>query len=152
LKITDLTIKDIPRGDESADPYLQPGDVVLVVESDPIYVSGNVVNPRTVYFREPPSLLKAIAMAGGPVRTTSETKVVIYRAGDDNRYKEFLRIKYSDLKEHPERSPLLLRNDIIDVGPAGLLVPPSPPPRDSPPFDIRPFPQRHQVSAGMSTL
>jgi protein involved in polysaccharide export with SLBB domain len=143
LKITELatglTTNAITWNDEKTNPYLNSGDVVLVVESDPIYVSGNVANPRTINFTEPPSLLKAIAIAGGPVRATSETKVVIYRAGDDGRYKEFLKINYSELRKHPERSPLLQRNDIIDVGPAGILIPPTSPPKfDSPPFDSRP--------------
>jgi protein involved in polysaccharide export with SLBB domain len=125
----------------------------LVVEADPIYVSGNVANPRTINFTEPPSLLKAIAIAGGPVRSTSDTKIAIYRPGADNRYKEFLRISYSDVKKHPERAPLLRRNDIIDVGPAGIVPSLSPPKFDVPPFDYRPkglSPDR--VKSGVATL
>jgi protein involved in polysaccharide export with SLBB domain len=154
LKVTELAFRDIARGEANTDPYLIPGDVVLVAESDPIYVSGRVVNPRTINFTKPPSLLKAIAIAGGPVSVTSETKIVIYRAGDDRRYKEFFRINYSELRKHPEGAPLLQRNDIVDVGPTGILTPrTSPPTRDAPPFDIRPpIPLLHQVGPGISTL
>ena len=86
---------------------------------------------------------------------TKETKVVVYRAGDDRRYKEFLRVSLSELKKHPERSPLLQRNDIVDVGPAGILIPPtSPPPKfDAPRFDKRPTdPSTDRVKSGIATL
>ena len=138
-KTTELSIKGVTRGDGNANPYLNPGDVVLVAESDPIYVSGRVATPRAIYFKQVPSLLNAIALAGGAVGATSETQIVIFRAGDDRRDKEFLRINLSELKKHSKRSPLLQTNDVIDVGPAGILFPPMSPPKfDSPPFDYRP--------------
>jgi len=142
LKITELTIEGLRCGNEGADPYLSAGDVVLVVESDPIYVSGSVEKPPTIYFKEPPALLKAIALAGGAVRSIGETKVVIFRAGGDGRYKEFFRINLSELKKHPKRSPLLHGNDIVDVGPSGIIRRMNPPIFDSPPFDNRPSPDR----------
>ncbi|HEX3083324.1 MAG TPA: SLBB domain-containing protein [Pyrinomonadaceae bacterium] len=153
LKITELTTGDTLRGDENSNPYLNPGDVVLVVASDPIYVSGNVAKPQTIYFKETPNLLRAIALAGGAVGATRETKVVIYRAGDDRHYKELLRVSLSELKKHPERSPVLQRNDIIDVGPAAFSIPPPSPPKfDAPPSDSRPTgPAPDRVKSGIAT-
>jgi len=157
LKITELSGFQVARdrtwNDESANPYLNPGDVVLVVESDPVFISGRVANPQTIYFKEPLNLSRAIALAGGAVGANKETKVVIYRAGADNHYKELLRVNLNELKKHPERSPLLQRNDIIDVGPAGILIPPTSPPKfDAPPFDKRPTdPSPDRVKSGIAT-
>ena len=151
LEVTELAFADIQRGTESANPYLKAGDVVLVVESDPIYVSGRVAKPQAIYFKQPPSLSNAIEMAGGAVDATSETKVLIYRPGDDGRYKEFLRVNLSELRKHPKRAPGLHALDIIDVGPAGILIPSNSPPRfDSPPFDYRPASIR--ARNGIATL
>lgn len=138
LKITELNLKDIQRGDEVADPSLHPGDVLLVIESDPIYVVGSVWKPQTIYFTHPPTLLKAIELAGGAVNATSETRVVILRPGDDKHYKEFLSISLGELKQHPKRNPMLRANDIVTVGPIRSLIPPSPPKYDSPPLFNRP--------------
>ena len=153
LTVTELAVADVVRGIESANPYLSSGDVVLVVESDPIYVSGRVATPRAIYFKQVPSLLNAIALAGGAVGVTGDTEVVIFRAGDDRRYSEFLRINLGELNKHPKRSPLLHANDIIDVGPAGILIPPMSPPKfDSPPFDYRPSPSPNRAKNGIATL
>jgi protein involved in polysaccharide export with SLBB domain len=154
LEVTELAFADIQRGTESANPYLKAGDVVLVVESDPIYVSGSVATPRAIYFKQAPSLLNAIALAGGAVGVTGDTEVVIFRAGDDKGYKEFVRINLSELNKHPKRSPLLHATDIIYLGPAGNLVPPKSPLRfDSPPFDYRPAsPSAIRARNGIATL
>jgi len=151
LRVTELAVADVVRGIESANPYLSAGDVVFVAESDPIYVSGNVATPRAIYFKQAPSLLTAIALAGGAVGITGDTEVVIFRAGDDRGYKEFVRINLSELNRHPKRSPLLHATDIIYVAPAGNLVPPKSPPRfDSPPFDYRPAnPAPNRASTGL---
>ena len=133
LEVIEWTIKDLARGNIKINPLLNPGDVVLVPESDPIYVWGRVAKPQSIYFKQPPTLLNAIEKAGGAVGVLSETKLVVYRAGDDGRYREVLRIDLAELTKHPKRSPALQPNDIIDVGPAHFQVPMTPPKFDSPP-------------------
>ena len=127
---------------------------MLVGESDPIYVTGTVATPRAIYFKQAPSLLNAIALAGGAVGVTGDTEVVIFRAGDDRRYKEFLRMNLIELNKHPKRSPLLHATDIIYLGPAGNLIPPMSPPKfDSPPFDYRPAsPSPDRAKNGIAAL
>src|SRR5205823_4611563 len=52
-------------GIEKANPYLENGDIVTLPEADQVYVVGDVLGPRSIPLKEPITLSRAIAMAGG---------------------------------------------------------------------------------------
>src|SRR5216684_539881 len=52
-------------GNESGDPFIRPGDVVIVTEGEPIYVTGAVLAPQPIFLKDQLTLARAIAMAGG---------------------------------------------------------------------------------------
>jgi protein involved in polysaccharide export with SLBB domain len=133
LKTTMLKFKDLRGADDQLNPFVNPGDVIIVVEKDPIHVFGKVAKPQRVYPGEPLTLLRAIAAAGGVTTTAKDIRVVIYRAGPDGRYAEYLRIDLNELKKNPSRDPVLHPRDILDVGPTGILAPPN-----WPQFDTKP--------------
>ena len=56
---------DVLQGKPEANPYLEAGDIVTLPEADQVYVVGNVFMPLTIPLREPVTLTRAIAMAGG---------------------------------------------------------------------------------------
>ncbi|HSK64548.1 MAG TPA: polysaccharide biosynthesis/export family protein, partial [Pyrinomonadaceae bacterium] len=64
-------LSDTLRGDALANPYLEAGDVVTLPDADQVYVVGNVVTPLTIPLKEPITVSRAIAMAGG---TRQDTK------------------------------------------------------------------------------
>ena len=59
-------IADLRMGKEEADPYIRPGDVVIVSEGEPVYVTGAVIAPQGIYMRDKLTLGRAVAMVGGP--------------------------------------------------------------------------------------
>src|SRR5678816_3618828 len=65
-------LSDVLQGDPKSNPYLEAGDIVTVPEADQVYVVGNVFMPMTIPLKEPITLTRAIAMAGGP-KTVSYT-------------------------------------------------------------------------------
>ena len=58
-------LSDTMVGDPKANPYVEAGDIVTLPEADQIYVVGNVYTPVTIPLKEPLTLSRAIAMAGG---------------------------------------------------------------------------------------
>jgi polysaccharide export outer membrane protein len=108
-------LKDVLRGEDNANPYLQPGDTVEVSEAQSIYVVGSVFKPQAILIREPLTLTRAIAIVGGtlPDARTDSIRVIRHGPGKDARtgirvsLKEIMRGRAKDLTLEPF--------DIVDV-------------------------------------
>jgi protein involved in polysaccharide export with SLBB domain len=139
-KLIILNLADLPRGDEKANPYIEDGDVVIVTESDPIYVTGNVVSPQAIYPKEPVTLMQAIKMAGGVITRPKTDKVVIYRSKGDQV--EHIVVDLNEIRKHRTKDFILHLRDIVDVGGVGQIVPAN----KYPTFDSRPLiPRTYRV-------
>ena len=114
-------ISDLKMGKEAADPYIRPGDIVIITEGEPIYVTGAVMGPRELVLRDQLTLGRAIAMAGGAQRMANTGEVHIYRQKDGLVGQEDLKINYGEIKKGKQPDVLLKAYDIIDVGESGLL-------------------------------
>src|SRR5207244_2107609 len=45
-EVSAYAVPEVLRGEENANPYLRPGDIVIAIEIAPVYVTGNVKNPK----------------------------------------------------------------------------------------------------------
>ncbi len=101
--------------DGTQNPWMQPGDVVSILEADEVYVVGNVVEPAKVSLREPKTLTEAIAAALGLDATANTEKVIIQRqeAGKPNRTELVYNLK--DIRDEKIPDPQLQANDIVKV-------------------------------------
>src|SRR5678809_268236 len=72
-------LSDVLQGDPKSNPYLEAGDIVTVPEADQVYVVGNVFMPLTIPLKEPITLTRAIAMAGGLKQDTKKDKIRVLR-------------------------------------------------------------------------
>jgi len=57
-----------------ANPFVRPGDLVQVPNADQVYVLGNVLRPLAIPLKEPLTVSKAIAIAGGTAPRPRRTK------------------------------------------------------------------------------
>ena len=110
-----IQINTIKNGFGSEDPYIRPGDIVIVTEGLPVYVTGLVVQPGPIVLKDRMTLRQAIAMTGGPQRM-AKSEVYIYRRKDGQNGVEPLTFNYDDIKKGKTPDPLLEPYDIIDVG------------------------------------
>jgi polysaccharide export outer membrane protein len=78
-KVATYKISDLVLGVKEANPYIRPGDIVTVMEAEPLYIVGSVYNPSSLYLKPGMGLQRALAMVGGPTREAKETAIVIYR-------------------------------------------------------------------------
>jgi protein involved in polysaccharide export with SLBB domain len=116
-KIETYEIDTVRNGVGSTDPYIRPGDIVIVTEGEPIYVTGFLNAPREIVMKDNMTLSRAIYMAGGIQKTAKSHEVYIYRqvkgkVGPDKLVFDFDAIKNGKAPDVP-----LQAYDIIDVRP-----------------------------------
>jgi polysaccharide export outer membrane protein len=97
LKI--VKISDLRANKANANPYIRPGDYVLVTEAEPIYITGSVVSPQGVYMKEHLTLSRALAMVGGPSKVAKTSDVRVYRQKPNSGEQETIHIDYSAIKK-----------------------------------------------------
>ena len=112
-------LRDLKAGKQEADPYIRPGDIVIVTEAELVYVTGSVVAPRELPLRDQLTLGRAIAMAGGVQKLAKTNKVHIYRQKDDGVGQQDLTYNYDEIKKGKSPDVLLKPYDIVDVGESG---------------------------------
>jgi polysaccharide export outer membrane protein len=110
-----FNLSRILTGDESSNPYLHPGDIVTVQQADEVYVVGNVVRPMTIALKEPISISRAIAMAGGTMPDSKTDRVRIVRQVPGNMTKTEIFIDLKAIDKHGAADIALQANDIVDV-------------------------------------
>ncbi len=103
------------QGHPSANPYLEPGDVVTLPEADQVYVVGNVFSPMTIPLKEPITLSRAIAMAGGVKQDTKKDKIRLLRQEPGTATKQEIMVNLSAIEKRRAEDIALLPNDIIEV-------------------------------------
>jgi polysaccharide biosynthesis/export protein len=103
------------QGNPKANPYVEPGDIVTIPEADQAYVIGNVFFPLAIPLKEPITLSKAIAMAGGVKQDTKKDKIRIVRQEPGAATKQELIVDLSAIEKKRAEDLALLPNDIVDV-------------------------------------
>jgi protein involved in polysaccharide export with SLBB domain len=74
-----IQISDLLAGKTEANPIIAAGDIINVLEANPVYVIGGISNPGQIKFRPGLTLDRAIAISGGVVKRNGTGKVKIYR-------------------------------------------------------------------------
>ncbi|HEU4435037.1 MAG TPA: polysaccharide biosynthesis/export family protein [Pyrinomonadaceae bacterium] len=108
-------LSDVLRGDPAANPYLEAGDIVTLPEADQVYVVGNVFMPLTIPLREPVTLTRAIAMAGGLKQDTKKDKIRVLRQEPGAATRKEITVDLSAIEKKRSEDVALLPNDIVDV-------------------------------------
>ena len=103
------------QGYPSANPYLEPGDIVTLPEADQVYVVGNVFSPLTIPLKEPITLSRAIAMAGGVRQDTKKDKIRLLRQEPGSATKKETIVDLSAIEKKRAEDIALMPNDIIEV-------------------------------------
>lgn len=113
-------LKDTLAGEEKANPYLQPGDVISLPEAKEAYVVGNVLRPGPVLLKNNNvTISQAIAMAGGTMPDTKKDKVRIIRQAAGGQSRQEIAVDLKAIDNRQAQDIALLPNDIIDVPTSG---------------------------------
>jgi polysaccharide export outer membrane protein len=110
-----LRLNDTMRGEEKANPYVEPGDIVTLPEADQVYVVGNVYSPKTLPMKEPLSVSRAVAMAGGPLRDSKTDRVHIVRQQQGSASGSEIYVNLNAIARKQAQDVMLQPNDIVEV-------------------------------------
>jgi polysaccharide export outer membrane protein len=108
-------LSETMMGLPAANPWIQPGDIITLPEAPQAYVVGNVGAATTIVLKEPVTLSRAIAMAGGVKQDTKKNKIRIVRQEPGTSISTELIVDLAAIEKKRAEDILLLPNDIIDV-------------------------------------
>ncbi len=109
------SLNDTLQGEAKANPFVQPGDIITVPEADQIYVVGNVFKPSSIPLKEPITVTRAIAMAGGTMRDTKSDRIRIIRQLPNATTKNEIYVDLKAIEKKQAEDIVLQPNDIVDV-------------------------------------
>jgi polysaccharide biosynthesis/export protein len=102
-----------------ANPFVRPGDLIQVPNADQVYVLGNVMKPSAISLKEPLTISRAIAIAGGTAPSTKKDKVRIIRQLPGSTAKQEIHIDLTAIEKNKAEDVALLANDVVDVPSSG---------------------------------
>lgn len=108
-------LDEVLQGDPKSNPYLEAGDIVTIPEADQVYIVGNVFMPLTIALKEPITLTRAIAMAGGLKQDTRKDKIRILRQEPGTQVRKEILVDLSAIEKKRSEDLALAPNDIIEV-------------------------------------
>jgi len=108
-------LSDTMVGNPKSNPYIEAGDIVTLPDADQVYVVGNVYTPLTIPLKEPITLSRAVAMAGGAKQDTKKDKIRIVRQEPGSMAKKEMIVDLSAIEKKQADDVALMPNDIIDV-------------------------------------
>lgn len=108
-------LNDTIKGDTSSNPYVRPGDVITIQEAEQVFVVGNVYRPASIALKEPVTVSRAIAMAGGALPDSKSDKVRIVRQVKGSTTKTEMIVDLKAIEKRQAEDVVLLPNDIVDV-------------------------------------
>lgn len=117
--IENYKLSDTLRGDERANPFVLPGDVISVAEAEQAYVVGNVLRPSPIPLKERITVTRAIAISGGLMPDTQASRVRIVRQSPGTTTTTELFVDLKAIDKRQAEDVVLQAGDIVDVPVAG---------------------------------
>jgi polysaccharide biosynthesis/export protein len=109
------SLRELKDGKKEANPVVRPGDIVIVPESQPVYITGAVRQPQGLYLKDGMQLKQAFAMVGGLAKEAKASEVVIWRRKKGQAEREKLIVNYNEIKKEKIKDLDLQPYDIVEV-------------------------------------
>ncbi len=110
-----IRMLDLMAGKEETNPLIRPGDIVTVMVAEPVYLTGGVVSPQGINFREQLTLTRAIATVGGLSEGARAGEIRIYRRLPKVTEQEIIKADYNAIRKQQQPDIPLKAYDIIEV-------------------------------------
>jgi polysaccharide export outer membrane protein len=117
--IVSYRLKETLSGAPNANPFVRQGDIISVLEAEQVYVVGNVIKPTAISLKEPITVSRAIAMAGGTGLDTKKSRVRVIRQQPGSGVKQEIFVDLKAIEKRQAEDIALQANDIVDVPQSG---------------------------------
>jgi hypothetical protein len=118
-----VKIADLKAGKPEGNPFIRPGDYVIVTEAEPVFITGSVLNPQGIYGRDQLTLSLALAMVGGVRKEAKASEIRIHRLKANSTERETISVDLAAIKKSKKADVLLRPFDWVEVPEAGPLTP-----------------------------
>lgn len=108
-------LKELLTGAPESNPYVRPGDIISVPETDLVYVVGNVVKPGPLSMRSKITLLQAIGMAGGFMPDAAKSRIKVVRQETGSNIRREIIFNIDDIQRKKAEDIALQPNDVVEV-------------------------------------
>ena len=115
-----VKIADLRKG--LSNPTIRPGDLVLVTEAEPVYITGSVVTPGGIMLRDQLTLSGALAMVGGTRKEAKLSEIRIYRQKPGGVGQDILKVDFAAIKKNEQPDIFLKPYDVIEVSDNGIFA------------------------------
>src|SRR6266478_5967189 len=116
-----VKVEDLKAGKAEANPFIRPGDYIIVTEAEPVYITGSVASPQGVFMHDRLTLSTALAMVGGVRKEAKASDVRIYRLKPGSPDRDTIRVDLGAIKKGQKPDFLLQAFDVIEVPEAGVF-------------------------------
>ncbi len=114
---SNIKISDLLKGQPAANPMILSGDIVTVLEAEPIYLIGGVANPKYIHARSRITLSRAIAAVGGFTKDADPRKITVFRREKNNS--KIIEVDFEKIKNSATEDIILQAFDVVDVAQTG---------------------------------
>ncbi len=111
-----VKLSDLQAG--SVNPIIRSGDLVLVTEAVPVYITGSVVSPGSVLVNDQLTLSKALGMVGGTRKEAKLSEIKIFRQ-KGTAAQEIIKVDFAAIRKNQKPDVLLQAYDVVEVSDAG---------------------------------
>lgn len=116
-----IKIADLRKG--TANPFIRPGDLVLVTEAEPVYITGSVISPGAIMLRDQLTLSRALGMVGGTRTEAKLSEIKIYRQKAGGSSQEVIPVDFEAIKKNQKPDVFLQPYDVIEVHDSSPFTP-----------------------------
>src|SRR5258708_2159955 len=113
VEVVDFKIRDIQEGRQTF--WMQPGDVVSVLDADIVYIYCNVNRQGSIKIHEPITLTQALVSAAGLKPAAKKDRIRILRQKQGSVDREELIFDLDQIDKGKVKDPYLEPNDIVAV-------------------------------------
>jgi protein involved in polysaccharide export with SLBB domain len=112
-----IKISELLNGNKESNPQILSGDIITVLEAEPIYITGGVNSPKQIAARSKITVSRAIDSAGGLTKGAIGNSVTIFRRNGNET--KIIEVDLSKIKAEQAEDIVLQEFDIVDVGEKG---------------------------------
>ena len=114
-KLVAYRLRDVLVGAPESNPFIRPGDIISIPETDQIFVTGAVVKPGATPLRSRLTLIQALGIAGGFAPDAARSRVRIVRQDPGSKVHQELVYNVDDIQRRKMEDIVLLPNDVVHV-------------------------------------